>query len=286
MSEPVVTSEAKFSTPFGKADASDNYAHLVSLLGVSRMDSSAIYAKLMSNDITTSVKAAHYDSFKHCSINYDQITPASVAKLALEWDEISMVGELGRGAFGVVASAMWRGVPVAVKTVSQGALDIASIDLKKEIEILQYIRHPNIVLFFGTGTTPAGSPFLVMEMVKHGTLSKYLASNEVIPWSLKISFVADIARGMAFLHSLHRMHRDLKSDNLLVSVDLSLKIADFGTATLTGQSIYAYNPARSNGLTRSNAAANLDDLFSQHTDKLISQHSSRVGTLLWSARRF
>ena len=61
--EPV-TSEAKFSTSSGKADASDNYAHLVSLLGASRMDSSTMYAELMSHNITTSVKAAHYDSFK------------------------------------------------------------------------------------------------------------------------------------------------------------------------------------------------------------------------------
>jgi len=52
--EPV-TSEAKFSTSSEKTDASDNYAHLVSLPGASRMDSSTMYAELMSHDIMASV---------------------------------------------------------------------------------------------------------------------------------------------------------------------------------------------------------------------------------------
>lgn len=59
-------------------------------------------------------------------------------------------------------------------------------------------------------------PFLVLELVERGTLTSYLADNLFIDWQQKLSFAVDTAKGMAYVHSLNRMHRDLKSMNLLV----------------------------------------------------------------------
>ncbi len=147
-------------------------------------------------------------------------------------NEIEIEEIIGKGAFGVVYSAKWRDFRVAVKTVMVfGGSSMFNDELDREIAMLQLVRHPNIVLFFGAGTDPAGTPFLVTELMELGTLTQYLAKHSV-SWRQKIIFAQDTARGMAHVHSLGRMHRDLKGGNLLVSASLRVKVADFGTAAL------------------------------------------------------
>ena len=52
-----------------------------------------------------------------------------------------------------------------------------------------------------------------------------------MPWGTKVRYVYEIASGMFFLHSLKCIHRDLKSDNVLISRSNHLKISDFGTVS-------------------------------------------------------
>ncbi|EGD73489.1 serine/threonine protein kinase [Salpingoeca rosetta] len=68
-------------------------------------------------------------------------------------------------------------------------------------------------------------------------------------WALKQRLAADIASGMAFIHSLGKLHRDLKSGNVLVSANLRAKITDFGTVTqrLSSQQVHSAGPHRSSG---------------------------------------
>ena len=110
----------------------------------------------------------------------------------------------------------------------------------QEMNLLQQTRHANIVLFLGGGITSTGAPFLVTELVECGTLNihsigskhvfrvlipnhaftgnllDYLAKNKNIIMLQKYNFARDTAAGMAHLHSLGHLHRDLKSANLLV----------------------------------------------------------------------
>ena len=146
------------------------------------------------------------------------------------WPEIHIKEEIGKGGFGIVYSAHWRDMMVAVKTVN-GHFSVSDVNAEfdKEIATLQLVRHPNIVLFFGAGTTEDGTPFLVTELVELGDLRNYLATH-AIGWDRKLQFALDTAEGMAHLHSLGKIHRDLKSGNLLVSASLRVKVADFGTA--------------------------------------------------------
>jgi serine/threonine protein kinase len=172
-----------------------------------------------------------------CSLTL--LAPVDTLKRAWEisWDDITIVKQIGKGAFGVVYSGLWRDYRVAVKIVGPSEFfteDLGSLssEVDKEVTMLQTVRHPNIVLFFGAGKRTDGATFLVTELIELGTLSQVLAQGSSIPWSQKILFALDTARGMAHVHSIHRMHRDLKSSNLLVSGSMHVKVADFGTATL------------------------------------------------------
>ena len=93
-------------------------------------------------------------------------------------------------------------------------------------------------LFFCPLPPPHCSLFAVLFQL--GSLSSYLKEHASLPWQRKIHFAADTARGMAHVHGTGRSHRDLKSNNLLVSARLRIKVADFGTAMLsTGRKIEA-----------------------------------------------
>lgn len=199
----------------------------------------------------------------------------------IAWNEVELHEELGRGAFGRVYAATWREMRIAVKTVaslkggndsdaSGGGLDTNpfSAELDKEISMLQLVRHPNIVLFFGAGTTSDGMPFLATELMELGPLTQYLADHPKLSWQQKVSFALDTALGMAHVHSLGRMHRDLKSGNLLISAALRVKVADFGTATIAGLTIEA--------LQDTSMESSLDQ-------RLHTQRTKGVGTPLWMA---
>jgi serine/threonine protein kinase len=154
--------------------------------------------------------------------------------------ELELKECIGRGSFGTVHRARWRNMDVAVKNLHEAyvSLDEFRQELDKEATMLQAVRHAHIVQFHGFGTTASGCPFIVTELMEMGSLQDVLAKNANLPWPQKYLFAYEIASGMALVHSLDRLHRDLKSANVLVSQRPDgvphAKISDFGTATLLG----------------------------------------------------
>eukprot|EP00040_Diaphanoeca_grandis_P035740 m.225456 g.225456 ORF g.225456 m.225456 type:complete len:131 (-) comp33461_c0_seq4:352-744(-) len=65
-----------------------------------------------------------------------------------------------------------------------------------------------------------------------GSLRSILHSDQVLSWERNQSIAIDIARGMAHLHKLQIIHRDLKSDNCLCDGSFNTKVADFGTSRI------------------------------------------------------
>ena len=89
--------------------------------------------------------------------------------------------------------------------------------------------HPCIVGYKET-YQHADKLWIVLEFVHGGTLTEVLGPTIKIPEPC-IAFVCrEMLRGLAFLHRQHRLHRDIKSDNVLVGFDGAVKLADFGFA--------------------------------------------------------
>jgi serine/threonine protein kinase len=77
-----------------------------------------------------------------------------------------------------------------------------------------------------------GNLLLVMELVPRGSLRALLSNASVgLKWRKRLAMLRDAAVGIAFLHSKGIVHRDIKSSNLLVDDNMSVKVGDFGFAT-------------------------------------------------------
>lgn len=156
-----------------------------------------------------------------------------------EWEiplmELSFGPRIGRGGYGEVYRSMWGGTEVAAKMLFTDNMNAKLLsDLRKEVDLLCKLRHPNILLFMGACTEPM-SPCIVTEFLGRGSLASILMDQSVVmDWGLTLQVGIDCARGMAYLHSRNPIiiHRDLKTDNLLVDDNWQVKVADFGLATV------------------------------------------------------
>jgi len=165
--------------------------------------------------------------------------PSPHSQTIFEWEiplvELSFGPRVGRGGYGEVYRGMWGGTEVAVKMLFTDNMNAKLLsDLRKEVDLLCKLRHPNILLFMGACTEPV-TPCIVTEYLARGSLASILMDQTVeIEWGLTLQVAIDCARGMAYLHSRNPViiHRDLKTDNLLVDDNWQVKLADFGLATV------------------------------------------------------
>ena len=123
---------------------------------------------------------------------------------------------------------------VAVKLVRPGLVSRADHNrLKAERQILARLNHRNIARLLDGGTTDDGIPYLVMEYVDGLPIDEYCERHR-----LTIRERLALFRGVcAAVHAAHQnlvIHRDLKSSNILVTRDRTLKLLDFGIAKLLG----------------------------------------------------
>ncbi|OPJ79406.1 hypothetical protein AV530_010163 [Patagioenas fasciata monilis] len=97
---------------------------------------------------------------------------------------------------------------------------------------MRCLEHPNVLKFIGVLYKEKRLNFIT-EYIKGGTLRGLIKTMDShYPWSQRVSFAKDIAAGMAYLHSMNIIHRDLNSHNCLVRENKSVVVADFGLARL------------------------------------------------------
>ncbi|KQK15061.1 hypothetical protein BRADI_1g20390v3 [Brachypodium distachyon] len=144
---------------------------------------------------------------------------------------------IGKGSFGEILKANWRGTPIAVKRILPSLSDDRLViqDFKHEVNLLIKLRHPNIVQFLGavTETKPL---MLITEFLRGGDLHQYLKEKGSLSPVTAVNFALDIARGMAYLHNEPNViiHRDLKPRNILLvnTAANHLKVGDFGLSKI------------------------------------------------------
>ena len=146
---------------------------------------------------------------------------------------------LGRGSYATVLEVKYRGEKCAGKKIHdvllvQGSNAYAVQRFKEECQLLSRINHPNIVQFVGVYFhRNANLPILVMEYLPTN-LTSCIQKEGVLAKEVCYSILHDVARGFSYLHSQTPpiIHRDLSSNNILLSISMNAKISDLGMAKI------------------------------------------------------
>ncbi|CAL9759552.1 unnamed protein product [Musa acuminata subsp. burmannicoides] len=158
-----------------------------------------------------------------------------VAECEIPWEDLVIGERIGLGSYGEVYRADWNGTEVAVKKfLDQDFYGDALDEFRSEVRIMRRLRHPNVVLFMGAVTRPPNLS-IVSEFLPRGSLYRILhRPNCQIDEKRRIKMALDVARGMNCLHTSVPtiVHRDLKSPNLLVDKNWTVKVCDFGLSRL------------------------------------------------------
>ncbi|KAL2643262.1 hypothetical protein R1flu_010849 [Riccia fluitans] len=139
---------------------------------------------------------------------------------------------LGEGGFGVVYKACLPGNQVVAVKKLKGASKEALQQAHNEVEILSEFRHPNLVKLLGC-CLEQRDPLLVYEFIPNGNLMQHLNGElgKTLTWDQRMGIALGTADAITHLHNCGRSpvyHRDVKSNNILLDLDLSARVADFG----------------------------------------------------------
>ncbi|KAM4626517.1 mitogen-activated protein kinase kinase kinase 20 isoform 1-T1 [Discoglossus pictus] len=145
----------------------------------------------------------------------------------IKFIDLQFYENCGGGSFGSVYRALWlsQDKEVAVKKL---------LKIEKEAEILSMLSHRNIIQFYGAVLEPPNY-CIVTEYAACGSLYDYINSNrsEEMDMDHIMAWATDVAKGMHYLHMeapIRVIHRDLKSRNVVITIDGVLKICDFGAS--------------------------------------------------------
>jgi serine/threonine protein kinase len=159
--------------------------------------------------------------------------PAATASLIGRY---RVLGELGRGAMGIVYEAAddLLGRPVAIKTINMSA-DLAEradheARFLQEAKAAGGLSHPNVVTVYDVGRE-SDLLYMAMELLDGEELRDVLARGD-LPLVTAIDIAAQVADGLAFAHERGVVHRDIKPSNIMVMRGGVAKIMDFGIARI------------------------------------------------------
>ncbi|TYH50660.1 hypothetical protein ES332_D10G221600v1 [Gossypium tomentosum] len=144
------------------------------------------------------------------------------------WEDLTIGDQIGQGSCGTVYHGLWFESEVAVKVFSKQEYSDDVINaFREEVSLMKRLRHPNVLLFMGV-VVSSQRLCIVTEFLPRGSLFQLLQRNTTkLGWRRR-------ARGMNYLHNCNPpiIHRDLKSSNLLVDKNWTVKVGDFGLSRL------------------------------------------------------
>ncbi|XP_068641701.1 serine/threonine-protein kinase 52-like [Aristolochia californica] len=181
-----------------------------------------------------------------------------------EWEidpsKLIIKSVIARGTFGTVHRGIYDGQDVALKLLDWGEeghrteAEIASLRaaFTQEVAVWHKLDHPNVTKFIGatigssdlniqTENGQIGMPSnvccVVVEYLPGGALKSYLIKNRrrKLAFKVVVQLALDLARGLSYLHSKKIVHRDVKTENMLLDKTRTVKIADFGVARVEAQ---------------------------------------------------
>ena len=155
-----------------------------------------------------------------------------------------IVEELGRGAMGVVFRAFDPSIarPVAIKVIRPQQLETedqnneARLRFSREANAAGRLSHPNIVTIYQLGQD-RGYQYMAMEFVEGAGLDKTMVPGVPMDVHVVLDIVRQVADALDHAHQEGVVHRDIKPSNVLVRPDGRVKIADFGIAHVSSQTL-------------------------------------------------
>ncbi|XP_078153972.1 LEAF RUST 10 DISEASE-RESISTANCE LOCUS RECEPTOR-LIKE PROTEIN KINASE-like 1.1 isoform X2 [Carex rostrata] len=146
--------------------------------------------------------------------------------------------KLGHGGFGIVYKGTLKdGHTVAVKRLYQNSYK-STEQFMNEVEILSGLHHLNLLTLYGSTACSSRELLLVYEFVPNGTVASHLhgprSSKNVLTWPLRLSIAIKTANALAYLHAIEPpiIHRNVKTNNILLDDGFHVKVGDFGLSRL------------------------------------------------------
>uniref|UniRef100_A0A803LFN4 Protein kinase domain-containing protein n=1 Tax=Chenopodium quinoa TaxID=63459 RepID=A0A803LFN4_CHEQI len=203
--------------------------------------------------------------FKNWDIHLEKHRDLNATKKE-DWEidlaKLDLKHNIAHGTYGSVYKAVYDGRDVAVKVLDWGEDGMATeaetaalrSSFRQEVAVWHKLDHPNVTKFIGAsmGTSnlliptnsgnlgnslPSRACCVIVEYLAGGTLKNYLIRNRKRKLAIKvvIRLALDLSRGLSYLHSRKIVHRDVKTENMLLDTSGTLKIADFGVARVEAQ---------------------------------------------------
>ncbi|MCI0352597.1 MAG: PEGA domain-containing protein [Acidobacteriales bacterium] len=150
-----------------------------------------------------------------------------------------IIGELGKGAMGVVYKALdpTIGRTVALKTMR---LDVHGLEaeemlmrFRNEARAAGVLNHPNIITIYDAGETE-GLFYMAMQFIQGQTLHRVLMDRRVLPPDEILDVSRQVCAGLDAAHARKVIHRDIKPANIMIEPDGTAKVMDFGIAKAGG----------------------------------------------------
>ena len=148
-------------------------------------------------------------------------------------DRYEILGRIGSGGMSVVYKAKCHTLDrlVAIKVLKE---EFASDEnfvskFKMEAQAAARLSHPNIVNVYDV-VDEGNLHYIVMELIEGITLKSYIEKKGFLENKEAIGIAIQVAQGIAAAHEQHIIHRDIKPQNIIISRDGNVKVADFGIA--------------------------------------------------------
>nr|XP_033512188.1 LEAF RUST 10 DISEASE-RESISTANCE LOCUS RECEPTOR-LIKE PROTEIN KINASE-like 1.2 isoform X1 [Nicotiana tomentosiformis] len=190
--------------------------------------SSLISSSILSypSSITDPEKASHY--FGIHVFDYNELQEAT--------SNFDSNKELGEGGFGTVYKGKLRdGRVVAVKRLYENNYKRVE-QFRNEVKLLTRLHHRNLVTLYGCTSRHSRELLLVYEYIPNGTVADHLHGEHTKPgslsWNTRMSIAVETASALTYLHNSDVIHRDVKTNNILLDNNFCVKVADFGLSRL------------------------------------------------------